>query len=747
MRQKLRVLEVIASSGGGGAEHLFWLIKRADKSRFNFTVLMSEDAENVKALDLRALGVEVALSDVFNTFSLREFFKLRDFMEKGNFDIIHFHGTRAAMLGRMAVALVRHRPKIIYTIHGFHLIHYHSPFKRIFLLLVEKFLNFLTDAIICVSYSDKESITGLRLANDGKIRVIWNGVDIERFQKAKVDRDAKKKELNLPSDAIVLTMIGRLHPPKDHRTLLTAFQKAISKFQNAYLLIIGEGPLRAKIERYAQSLGLGEKVKFTGFRRDISEIMAMTDIFILSTLWEGLPFVLLEAMASSKPVIATDVNGNREIIVNEDTGLLVPPKDPEALAQAIIKLAGNPQRAKEMGEKGFLRVKEHFNLEAMVKKTTDLYESLSAKRMKILQVNKLYWPWIGGVEKVVQDIAEGLQGKVDVEVLACESKGRGKSRLVNGVDVTYASSLGIYWGMPVSLTFPFLLAWKSRKVDVLHFHLPFPLGVLSYLLMGPRRKKVVVTYHSDIIRQKKFMWFYEPLLKKFLDRVDKILVTSPVLIQSSKYLRPFESKCSVVPPSIDIDTFRYIKQNKVDLRIAPGEKVVLFVGRLSYYKGVEYLIEAMRKVDAKLLVVGDGELREELEYKTKSLGLDEKVMFLGEVSEDTKKYCYQVCDVFVLPSIAPSEAFGIVQLEAMAYGKPVVNTSLPTGVPFVSKDGETGFTVPPKDSDALAEAINVILADQELAIKFSKNALYRVREEFSKSKMLKTIYSVYQSLM
>ena len=155
----------------------------------------------------------------------------------------------------------------------------------------------------------------------------------------------------------------------------------------------------------------------------------------------------------------------------------------------------------------------------------------------------------------------------------------------------------------------------------------------------------------------------------------------------------------------------------------------------------------MQEIEAKLLIAGEGELREELEEKARSLKVNQKIIFLGKVSDEKLKYCYQICDLFVLPSVESSEAFGIVQMEAMAYGKPVVNTNLPTGVPYVSINGETGFTVPPRDSKALANAINRILNHKELATKFSKNALKRVKEKFSKEKMLESIYLIYKELM
>ena len=372
--------------------------------------------------------------------------------------------------------------------------------------------------------------------------------------------------------------------------------------------------------------------------------------------------------------------------------------------------------------------------------------NVGPKKIKVLQVNKLYAPFIGGVERTVQDIAEGLKDKFDMKVLACQPKGRTTVEVINGVEVTKASSLGICWSMPVSLSFPYILAKMSRDVDIIHFHFPFPLGDFSYLLFGAKGKKVVVTYHCDIVRQKKAMMFYKPFLFKFLEIADRILVTSPNILQSSKYLTPFKDKCVVVPSSIHIKDYVSVDQ-KFDLDISGTEKIVLFVGRLSYYKGVEYLIEAMQSVNAKLLIAGDGKLREKLENMTVSLGLEERVKFLGKVSNEMLKYCYQICDVFVLPSVEPAEAFGLVQLEAMAYGKPVINTLLPTGVPFVSIDGKTGLTVEPRNSKALSDAINKLLSDDELRKKFGIQARNRVVENFTVDKMNEKILKVYQELM
>ncbi|MFB6271479.1 MAG: glycosyltransferase [Salinibacter sp.] len=367
--------------------------------------------------------------------------------------------------------------------------------------------------------------------------------------------------------------------------------------------------------------------------------------------------------------------------------------------------------------------------------------------MRVLQLNKLYAPWIGGVEKVVQNIAEGLKANVEMDVVVCQPRGRGRRERVNGVRVTRATSLGVVWGMPISPTYPFLLARQSRGADIVHAHCPFPLGVMAYLTFGSRRAKLVVTYHSDIVRQRRLMRFYGLFLRRFLSRADAIMVTSPHMLEASPHLAPHRDKCRVVPLSVDLAETGQPPAQSYDLGLPTDDRIVLFAGRLSYYKGLNYLLEAMRDVDATLVIAGDGEERDALSSQVEEIGVTDKALFLGRLSDDELKYCYQHCDLFVLPSVEPSEAFGIVQLEAMAYGKPVVNTSLPTGVPYVSVHGETGLTVPPQDADALAEAINAILDDPDRAERYGRNARRRVEQVFSREAMLASVYEVYRGVM
>jgi rhamnosyl/mannosyltransferase len=257
----------------------------------------------------------------------------------------------------------------------------------------------------------------------------------------------------------------------------------------------------------------------------------------------------------------------------------------------------------------------------------------------------------------------------------------------------------------------------------------------------------VATYHSDIVRQQTALKLYRPLLDRFLDDIDHVFVTSPRLLKHSEHLAPYREKASVVPPSIDLDDYDRYDGPRVNLPGDPTRPTLLFVGRLNYYKGVEYLIDAMPSVEADLLVAGTGDRRDALEIRAARTGVSDRVHFLGYVEEERLHACYDRADVFVLPSVEPSEAFGIVQLEAMAYRTPVVNTALPTGVPWVSQHGETGLTVPPRDADALAEAITTLLEDPTRRRRYGSQARARIERRFGRERLLETTNARYRALV
>jgi glycosyltransferase involved in cell wall biosynthesis len=278
-------------------------------------------------------------------------------------------------------------------------------------------------------------------------------------------------------------------------------------------------------------------------------------------------------------------------------------------------------------------------------------------------------------------------------------------------------------------------------------HFPNPMAVLAYLASG-YRGPMVVTYHSDMVRQKILGPMFEPLLHAALRRSAAIIATSPNYLGTSRVLAEHQDRCHVIPLGIPIENFGHSKPGEAAaVRREFGDNLIVSVGRLVYYKGFEYLIRAMTRVPGKLLIVGEGPLRAKLGALASELGVAEKVIFLGKIDHDRLVACYHASQVFVLASIARSEAFGIAQIEAMAAGLPVVNTNLDSGVPFVSIHRQTGLTVPPADPEALAEAINELLGNAELRASLGHAAERRAVEEFSLESMASRTLSVYEGVV
>jgi len=371
------------------------------------------------------------------------------------------------------------------------------------------------------------------------------------------------------------------------------------------------------------------------------------------------------------------------------------------------------------------------------------------EKPRILHVNKLYYPYIGGVETVVRNLAEQTAGEYDVEVLVCQTRGRMARELVNGVRVTRAGSLGVWLSEPLSPSYPFLLRKAAQDFDLIHLHHPFPLGELSVLAFSPG-VKMIFTWYSAIVRQKWLARMYRPFLERVLDRVEAIILIYPGAHLQNGLLERRAHKCHVIPPGIEVQNYELddgLRQEVGRIRSQHGNNLVLFVGRLVYYKGLQHLISAMPEISGNLLVVGDGPLRNHLQEQAAELGVANRVRFLGRMEDRQLKAAFHACDVLVLPSTHPSEAFGIVQLEAMACRKPVVNTRLETGVPYVSLDGLTGLTVKPADAQELATAVNRLLGNPELRHVYGENGRQRVLQEFTVQVMAERTRQLYEKVL
>jgi glycosyltransferase involved in cell wall biosynthesis len=364
------------------------------------------------------------------------------------------------------------------------------------------------------------------------------------------------------------------------------------------------------------------------------------------------------------------------------------------------------------------------------------------RRPRVLHVGKFYPPHMGGMETHLQVLCRGLRSEVDVRVLVASDTRRHSVELIDGIEVTRAGTAFNLAGAPVC---PGMVrAIREARAEIVHLHLPNPAAILAYLASG-YRGRLVVSYHSDVVRQRALDAAFRPILHATLAQADAIIAATPNYVESSPVLARFRSRCHVIPYGIPLDGFERIDSAVGGIRDRFGSRLVVSIGRLVYYKGFDTLIRAMREVQAHLVIVGEGPLRGALEAEVRALGLCDRVTFVGGV-DDVVPYCH-AADVFVLASVARSEAFGIVQLEAMACGTPVVNTWLDSGVPYVSRDGESGLTVPPAEPGALAGAINRLLDDPALRTEFGRTARSRVEAEFSEGVMVDRTLDLYARLL
>lgn len=367
--------------------------------------------------------------------------------------------------------------------------------------------------------------------------------------------------------------------------------------------------------------------------------------------------------------------------------------------------------------------------------------------IRVLHVYKNYYPVIGGVANHIKVLCSEMtkDEEINVEILVA---GQGISTVnekYDGIRVIRAGRAFEFASTPIS---PTLYYWMRRlDPDILHLHFPYPLGELSALLFNST-KKVVLTYHSDIIKQKNLLFFYRPFLNKMLKRANVIIASSPNYLSSSLVLANFLDKVEIIPFGIDVAFFQKRDEKQIkEIKEQFGSPLILFVGMFRYYKGLQFLIAAAENVEAKFLLIGRGEHRKELESQVREKNLEDKIFFLGEVEDHELPAYYQASDIFVLPSTHRSEAFGIAQLEAMACGLPVISTELKTGTSFVNIDNLTGLVVPPARTKPLASALNLLLSDPSLRLRLGEAGKKRVEKLFSKESMAQKVKKTYLRIL
>lgn len=392
--------------------------------------------------------------------------------------------------------------------------------------------------------------------------------------------------------------------------------------------------------------------------------------------------------------------------------------------------------------------------------------------MKILHIYKDYPPILGGIENHVKLLAEAQAGcGHDVTVLVTNPAGLQTTALPEAeVRVIRAGRLATIASTPLSLALPWQLL--RQHPDVVHLHYPYPVGEVSQWLLR-RGRATVLAYHADIVRQAGLLRFYKPILRRVLRWVDAIIIGSPPM-RGGAFLGEHQAKLRLIPYGIPLARFQAAPK-ETDLarvrarvsgafahggvsfasgaadsaltRLHTDTPILLFVGRLRYYKGLDWLIRALPQIAARLVVCGTGNMAAEWQALAQAVGVSDRIAWLGEVSDADLPALYHLADLFVLPASHPSEAFGLVQVEAMAAGLPVVCTELGTGTSYVNQNGVTGLVVPPRDAEALAAAINALLADVSRRVAMGAAAQQRVAAEFNLGVMAARVLAVYEEMI
>jgi rhamnosyl/mannosyltransferase len=648
--------------------------------------------------------------------------------------IVHSNGNKTHVLTLLGIA--PRDAALIWHVHDF------LP-DRAFERWLIRAGNRRCDAIVANSAAVGRHLERLGARAD-RLHVITAAIDVTRFSPDGPAADLRG-EFGWPASAGVVGMVGMLARWKGQGQLLDAIRR-VRERRDVRAVVVGEemyttdghGGFAAELRRRVRELGLEDAVAFAGRRDDVPAVMRGLDLVVHASI-EPEPFgrVVAEAMACGRRLVAARGGGVDEIVAGAagDHVRTVDAADSAALAETIATLLDHaPDEAAVARNRA--RVAERFDIAGHVRAFEALYSALCrAPRPAILHIGKFYPPARGGMEDVVARLAAGMAGRCRVRALVANERQRTEREMIDGVEVirvarrAQAGALAICPGLVWRL-------WTARD-DCIVLHEPNPLPMLGLALAWPRRP-VIVWHHADFLRPRWARGLYRRLRTRIVRRAACVIVSNPV-IAGAPYLRAAR-RIEVIPYGVSLERFVTPGPSVVararELRAAFGPSVVLFVGRLVYYKGVDVLLHALRRCGATAVIVGDGRDGPELRALAARLGIAERVRFVADVTPEALPAYYHAADVFTLPSTHSTEAFGIVQVEAMASGLPVVSTNLESGVPWVNQHEVTGLVVPPGDADALGAALARLLADPAARARLGAAGRRRARETFTDEAMV-----------
>lgn len=759
-KNQLTILHLCDSLSVGGAERLILgLAGHLDRQRFAVRVCaLGELRGNLLRPELERHGVPVQVLGARRFYDPAALAAVVRTVRAHDVDLIHTHLTSADVLGRLA-GLLTGRP-VVSTLHNEPRDYRRQrPDRR----LLQRLTAPLAARLVAVSPRLRRMYLDEWRLPPERIVAITNGVPLDQFLAVPERRAA-------PDADLAITAIGRLSPQKDHATLLEAARLLIGRHPRAHITVVGQGRLEAELKRRAADLGIAEHVTFAGVQRDVPAVLAATDIFVLSSRWEGLPVTAVEAMAAGRAVVLTDVGGCRDLVEHGVHGLLVPPGSPQALADALAALAADPARRLALGRAARERAVRELGMPTFARRHAALYESVlvgtagrpssaaptargphlplqggsegirpsertlaptpTPSRSGVAMISSVFHPSIGGAQRVILETGRRLRARgVPVLVVTRHHRGLPRYEEVAGIP-TYRVGFGGAPKAVAALSFilgALLLLWRLRaSYGLLHCHQmisPMTVGLLARALV--RRPLVVMPHRSGPLGDIGVLTRRRPLtgrprLAAARRWADAFICISPAVC--AELLALGVPPARLWPIANGVDTARFLPASAAErreLRSANGLRagpLVAFAGRLAPEKGLDVLLAAWPAVlarvpAARLLLVGAGDQRRSLEDQARALGVAASVTFAG--GRDDVAPLLRAADLFVLPSFA--EGLPVALLEAMACGLPCVATDI-DGAAQVLRDGATGRLVPPGDQAALAAAlVEGLTSDQATA--------------------------------